>query len=157
RAGLPQCPLRKLQKVVAGGEFRQDSTRQGFLALAGSTEIVLVHDAARPLIDGATLSRCILAARESGGAIAASPASDTLKERMQGLSVRTVDRGQIFQAQTPQAFQVAILKEALDWAAQNHFQGTDEASLVEQLKRPAPIVERPRSNLKVTTPEELVV
>jgi len=154
---LPRFPLRKLKKIVKGGEARQDSTRQGFLNVVPGTDLVLVHDAARPLIDAETIGRCIDAAQDDGAAIAATPASDTLKEVREGRIVGTVDRGKIFQAQTPQAFRFEVLKEALDRAAENNFQGTDEASLVERLGKPVTIVESPRSNLKVTTPEDFAV
>src|SRR4029450_12474807 len=77
---LPTYPLRKLEKVVPGGETRQASMRQGFLSVPPKTELLLVHDGARPLIDGETIDRCIGAALESGAAIAAAPSSDTLKE-----------------------------------------------------------------------------
>ncbi|MDR2947406.1 MAG: 2-C-methyl-D-erythritol 4-phosphate cytidylyltransferase [Candidatus Adiutrix sp.] len=140
----------KVQTVV-GGTTRTESTRRGFAATHGN--IVLIHDGVRPLVETATILAVAKAAREQGSALAAVPVSDTLKETMPGLLVRrTVDRENLWQAQTPQGFQREVLRRALEWA---DGEATDDVALVEKLKLMAAVVPGSRRNLKITAPEDL--
>ncbi|MFO1519879.1 MAG: 2-C-methyl-D-erythritol 4-phosphate cytidylyltransferase [bacterium] len=147
----------KLKGVVRGGQTRQDSTRAGFQKVS-SGGIVLVHDGARPLVSLETIRNCIETAREYGAALAASPASDTIKESDEkGFVSATHDRKKIHQAQTPQAFRFDWLKEALESAYSKGIQATDEAALVEQMGKPVKLVFSEASNIKITHPVDLIV
>lgn len=146
----------KVARVVAGGKERQDSVWAGLLAAAEfQPEIVVVHDGVRPMITPELIAASVMAAREKGGAIVAAKVSDTLKKVSDGEIVATVDRANIWAAQTPQSFQYSIIREAFDKAYRDGFYGTDEASLVERIGKPVSIVEGSRLNVKVTTPPDL--
>jgi 2-C-methyl-D-erythritol 4-phosphate cytidylyltransferase/2-C-methyl-D-erythritol 2,4-cyclodiphosphate synthase len=139
--------------VVGGGARRQDSVRNAFQRVAPGADIVVIHDAARPLVSPAVIDRTVDAAAQSGAAIAAVRAHDTVKRaRPDGVVVETIPRDQIYLAQTPQAFRVAVLRDALRLTDE----ATDEAALAEKAGHPVRVVEGDSRNLKVTTPDDLV-
>lgn len=141
--------------LVPGGGTRADSVRAGLDAL-GDVEIVLVHDAARPLVSRAIIDRCIAMARSGVAAVAGWPATDTLKQVDERRRVvGTPDRARIWQAQTPQSFPLALLRQA--YAAWDGREATDDASLVERVGGTVVMVEGAPTNLKVTRPEDLVL
>lgn len=151
--------LTKVRKIVPGGKERQDSVR---LALAAASprgaEIILVHDAARPFVDRATIDRVLEAAFASGAAVAAVRPKDTLKiEEVPGGTLHTPDRRKCWLAQTPQAFRTEILLDAMERAVSTGFEGTDDVSLVERLGGNVTIVEGSYRNIKITTPEDLEI
>ena len=141
--------------AVAGGDSRSQSVRNA-LAAAGEADAVLVHDAARPLVDADLVERC-LAALDGGvdAVIAAAPVTDTLKEAADGIVVRTLDRSRLWAVQTPQAFRRAALEDALDQPAAILAAATDDAGLVEARGGVVRVVESTPRNLKVTTPTDL--
>lgn len=140
--------------VIAGGTRRQDSVFKCLQALAGDTEIVLVHDGARPLLSAQLIERCYLAAQQHGAAIAAVPVKDTLKRGgASDLVVDTVDREGLWQAQTPQAARLPLLKKGYEAAAGKDV--TDESMLLEHAGIPVTLVMGEETNLKVTRPEDL--
>lgn len=141
-------------KIVKGGATRQESVTCGLAALSPDCEAVLVHDAARPFVNAAILDRLIASLAQKKSCIAAWPVSDTLKASQEGVITHTIDRSSLWAAQTPQAFPVAILKQALSKAAKENFVGTDEASLVERLGVKVHLVIGDARNIKVTTPED---
>ncbi len=157
-------------RLVAGGDRRQDSVANGFDAVSGASDIVLVHDAARPFVDAETIERAILAAAESGAAVVAvqardtvkwSPADDSLRElgSVAGaprLVERTMARESVFLAQTPQAFRRGVLAEAVALGRAGA-EGTDEAALAEQAGHRVRIVAGSARNIKVTTSEDLAM
>jgi 2-C-methyl-D-erythritol 4-phosphate cytidylyltransferase/2-C-methyl-D-erythritol 2,4-cyclodiphosphate synthase len=146
----------KVQAIVAGGERRQDSVGAGLAALPEGVEIVVIHDGARPLAEPELFDRCAAAAAESGAAIAATPVSDTLKRvTKEGAITRTVDRGGLWAAQTPQAFRLALLRRAK--AANPGETVTDEAGLCEAAGVPVSVVPASPANLKVTRAEDIPV
>ena len=148
----------KVLAVVAGGQTRQESVAVGLFALGGEPDdLILVHDAARPLVSAAVITRCIDGARKNGSAVAALPVSDTLKAVDADLTVqRTVDREGLWAMQTPQAFQLAALYEAHSAARDTGWTGTDEAALVEQFgEASVHLVQGDPANLKITRPEDL--
>lgn len=148
--------FKKLSGLVAGGKTRQDSVNNGLRAIPQKSRIVVVHDGVRPLIQESIISKTIEYAKEKGAAITAIPASDTLKQiSTEGHIAKTVERAAIWQAQTPQAFRVELLKKAFAEAERDHFQGTDEAVLVERIAEPVYVVEGSPMNIKVTTPSDL--
>ena len=145
-------------EVVVGGARRQDSVANAFKAISPDTEIVLIHDAARPLVTGELISRTIEAAARHGAAIAAQPVSDTVKRvsRMPaGVAIiETIPRESVFLAQTPQGFRVDVLREAIA-LGESGVEATDEAALAERAGHVVHIVEAPAKNLKITTAEDL--
>jgi len=142
----------KVKAVVRGGTRRQDSVLAGFSRLdRHRTDIVLVHDGARPLVTDALIRRIIREAAAHGAAVPVLPVEDTIKEGANGRIIRTVDRTALFRAQTPQGFAFDLLEEAFRRAAEDGFTGTDDASLVERLTRPVALVDGDPRNIKITT------
>ena len=143
---------------VPGGAQRSHSVRAA-LAAAGDAEVVLVHDAARPLVTPEIARACLAALDASGcdGAIAAAPVTDTIKEGDGEAVVRTLDRSRLWAVQTPQAFRRAALQRALAQDDRVLAGATDDASLVEAAGGTVRLVAAPRENLKVTTPVDLRV
>jgi 2-C-methyl-D-erythritol 4-phosphate cytidylyltransferase len=141
--------------AVEGGESRSQSVRNA-LAAAGDADVVLVHDAARPLLDADLVERC-LEALDGGvdAVIAAAPVTDTLKEAADGIVVRTLDRSRLWAVQTPQAFRRTALEDALDQPAEVLARATDDAGLVEARGGVVRVVESSARNLKVTTATDL--
>jgi 2-C-methyl-D-erythritol 4-phosphate cytidylyltransferase / 2-C-methyl-D-erythritol 2,4-cyclodiphosphate synthase len=147
-------------QIVVGGDRRQDSVANAFRASDPATEIIVVHDAARPFVEADLITRTIAAAVQSGAALAAVASRDTVK-RATPAAPRTVAetlvRDAIFLAQTPQAFRRDVLWRALEGGARNGVDATDEASLVEMLGLPVQLVDGDASNIKITTPDDLVL
>ncbi len=143
---------------TVGGATRQDSVRSGLEALPAETDIVLVHDGARPLVSQDLILRCIAGAREHGAAIAAVAVKDTLK-RVDGRGCirATVDRSGLWQAQTPQAARRELLLRAHQQAAEKGFVGTDEAALLEHAEIPVRVVEGEEQNIKITRPGDMAL
>ena len=149
--------------VVEGGERRQDSVAKAFAAVAPSSQVIVIHDAARPLVSPALIERTVAAAVEHGAAIAALQARDTVKRGDASRIIRgTLPRDEIFLAQTPQAFRVGVLRDALLRAealakagALASTDATDEAMLAEQAGHHVHLVEGDVRNLKITTPDDL--
>ena len=141
-------------RTVDGGETRQESM-QRCLHAAGPVDLVLVHDAARPLLPIAATRQCIEAAAATGAALLAIPAPDTLKRVGDGAVAATIDRSGIWLAQTPQVIRRSVLLQALEHARATGFTGTDDVSLVEHLGAPVAVVPGSPANLKITRPEDL--
>ena len=147
-------------KVVEGGDNRQESVLHGLAALpADADDIVLVHDAVRPLIDPATIDRTIDAVIEFGAAIVGLPAVDTIKQVERtahgALVTSTIPREYVVLAQTPQGFRFGLLQHAFAEAVADGFVGTDEASVVERAGNPVAVVHGSQVNLKITQPGDL--
>ena len=152
------APYRDRLRITAGGATRQDSVQAGLGQLPPEIELVLVHDAARPLVDPATILRCLEGAARFGAVIAAVPVKDTLKRvDHDGLIMATVDRSHLWQAQTPQAAQRHLLEAAFAAAHRTGLVGTDEASLLEAANIPVQVVAGSEGNGKITHPEDLRV
>ena len=148
--------------VVAGGDNRQESVSHALAALAAQPDdIVLVHDAVRPLIDAATIDRTIDAVIEHGAAIVGMPAVDTIKQVERtahgALITSTIPREFIVLAQTPQGFRYSLLQSAFAEAQADGFVGTDEASVVERAGHPVAVVPGSQVNLKITQPGDLAL
>ena len=150
--------LKKVLKVVPGGATRQESVRHGLNEVDKDVEIVVVHDAVRPFITEDRIERSIEAARQHGGAIVAVPMKDTPKQAgPDRLIQRTLDRTELWLAQTPQTFRRALVVEAYQKAAIAHVHATDDAALVERLGHKVAIVEGSWENIKITTPEDMIL
>ena len=148
----------KIYAVTRGGAERQDSVLSGFQeVLPERIDLVLVHDAARPLVSRDLIARIIQAASERGAAVPVISLEDTVK-RIQGDKVlETVNRNELGRVQTPQGFRYPILEAALEKASDDNFYATDEASLVERLGKEVAVVRGESCNIKITTPEDLKV
>jgi 2-C-methyl-D-erythritol 4-phosphate cytidylyltransferase / 2-C-methyl-D-erythritol 2,4-cyclodiphosphate synthase len=166
----PPCLRRPGVRLVPGGDRRQDSVANGFDAVSEASEVVLIHDAARPFVESKTIERAIDAAAESGAAVVAVQARDTVKwspadDSLRGIDAvdqthrvveRTMARESVFLAQTPQAFRRAVLADAVA-LGRGGAEGTDEASLAEQAGHRVRIVTGSVRNMKVTTAEDLAM
>jgi 2-C-methyl-D-erythritol 4-phosphate cytidylyltransferase len=141
-------------RVVAGGEQRQDSVALGLQAVDAHAEVVLVHDAARPFLKASLIRACAQTARLAGGAIACVKVKDSIK-LVEGGQLQGLPREALMAAQTPQAFQAHLLREAHAEAAKRKAYYTDEAGLCEAAGIPAVAVEAYYENFKITTPEDL--
>ena len=161
RAMLERADKRDTLKpwhLVTGGKERQDSVWNGLQASSPEADVVLVHDAARPLIRPDIIMRVIERARCMGGAIAAVPSKDTVKIVDEDHHVTaTPDRRTLWCVQTPQGFRRELLIKANQKAIADHFLGTDDASLVERYGAPVEVVEGGYENIKVTTPGDLII
>jgi 2-C-methyl-D-erythritol 4-phosphate cytidylyltransferase len=150
------APLRKLRAVVPGGLRRQDSVLEGMKPVPdGFDGVVLVHDAARPLVDVALVERVAREAAACGAALPVLPLVDTVKRVRDGAVVETLDRSELAAAQTPQGFRFALLGEAYEAAFRDGVTITDEAMAVERLGAAVRAVPGSPRNRKITTPEDL--
>jgi len=143
--------------LVAGGVHRQDSVGRALEAIKGRPEVVVIHDAARPLVEPELIDRVAEAAQRYGAATAAIPLVDTVKEVQEGWVRRTLDRSLLWAAQTPQAFRYELILEAHREARRRGMLATDDAALVEMLGRGVRVVVGSSRNLKLTVPEDLKV
>lgn len=144
--------------IVVGGSERQYSIANGLKFLPDDAEIVLVHDAARPLISLNVIEDVIDAAEKFGGAIAAVPEKNTIKFiDAENFVTYTPPRSKLVEVQTPQGFRRELLIKAYEQAAQDKFLGTDDSSLVERIGDKIKIVKSDYRNLKITTPEDLKI
>jgi 2-C-methyl-D-erythritol 4-phosphate cytidylyltransferase len=146
--------------LVEGGQHRQESVANALARVtADDDDLVLVHDAVRPLVSEQIIEDVIAAAAHHGGAIAAVPAVDTIKlvdrSAADALITSTVPRERAVLAQTPQGFRLGLLRQAMVAAVQDGFTGTDEASLVERCGHQVAVVMGSPRNFKITTPADL--
>ena len=140
--------------IVEGGPRRQDSVSNAFAAVADRADVVVIHDAARPLVTDAIIRRTVMAAADGGAAIAAVRAHDTVKRAgASGVIAETLARDEIYLAQTPQAFRTSVLRDALASGGD----ATDEATLAERAGYPVQLVEGDARNLKITTADDLAM
>jgi len=149
-------------RVVVGGGTRQESVGKALAQVGENVEIVLVHDAVRPLVTREQTERVLAAAREHGAAIVGIPARDTVKEVKRtsvpgdvALITATIPRERVVLAQTPQAFRAKLLRDAYVLAARDDFNASDEAGLVERLGHDVYVVSGSTRNLKVTRPGDM--
>jgi len=152
----------KVRKLVAGGPTRQDSVKNGLAALAEDgldqpKRPVLIHDGARPLFDSKRLSMLIDIVCQTGACTIGVPVKDTIKNVDNNKITDSPDRNRLWQAQTPQGFQYQVIKEAFDQAAADGFIATDDASLLERLGHPVQMLKGDYRNIKVTTPEDILI
>ncbi|HET7621519.1 MAG TPA: 2-C-methyl-D-erythritol 4-phosphate cytidylyltransferase [Gemmatimonadaceae bacterium] len=151
---LFQCDLDRLL-VSVGGRERGDSVLNGLQDMPPEVKTVVIHDAARPLADSATIERVIAEARQGRGAVAALPVSDTLKEvDDEGRIIRTVDRAKLWRAQTPQAFPRDMIERAYADARKARVSATDDAALCERLGLEVVVVPGSELAMKVTVEED---
>ena len=148
----------KVRDVVAGGRERQDSVRLGLEACrAQADDLVVIHDGVRPLFDGDLLDGVLKAVDVSGSCVVGVPVKDTIKEVEDGFVVATPERKRLWAAQTPQAFRYREIMAAHRLAFEQGYCGTDDASLLEWQGKNVAMIEGSYRNIKITTPEDLLV
>ncbi len=158
KAILAELSLSKPVQLILGGETRQESVYNGLQALPAAAERVLIHDGARCLATPQLLDRCAAALMDCPGLIAAVPVKDTIKVVDEtGIIQDTPDRRQLWAAQTPQGFEVQLLKQCHNQGRDSGWEVTDDAALFERCGLPVRIVEGEETNLKVTTPVDLAI
>jgi 2-C-methyl-D-erythritol 4-phosphate cytidylyltransferase len=158
KAILAELSLSKPVQLILGGETRQESVYNGLQALPAAAELVLIHDGARCLATPQLLDRCAAALLDCPGLIAAVPVKDTIKVvNKTGIIQDTPDRRQLWAAQTPQGFEVQLLKQCHNQGRDSGWEVTDDAALFERCGLPVRIVEGEETNLKVTTPVDLAI
>ena len=144
--------------VLAGGGKRQDSVRNALLHVRDEHGIVVVHDGVRPFVSGEIIIGAVAAAKEYGAVTVGVPINDTVKETdADGWVKKTVARERLWLTQTPQAFRREIIVTAYEKAAADRFYGTDDASLVERTGTPVRMIPGDCRNIKLTTPEDLLL
>ena len=150
--------LRKVARVIPGGATRADSVKRGLMAIRSATaEIVAVHDGVRPFVTVEEIDAVVAAAQTVGAAILVAPVTDTIKQVEDHRVVKTLDRGGLRRALTPQCFRYDVLRQAYQAADVTDPAVTDESVLVEQLGIPVSFVEGNSRNIKITTVEDLAV
>ncbi|WKY47314.1 2-C-methyl-D-erythritol 4-phosphate cytidylyltransferase [Eubacteriaceae bacterium ES3] len=145
-------------KMIQGGETRQESVYKGILASSEKADLVMVHDGARPLVQEKMIFESILETMEFGATTVGVPSKNTIKViDEKGMVVSTPKRETLVEIQTPQTFLADLLRKAHEKAIKDDFSGTDDASLVEALPHPVKIVTGHYTNIKITTPEDLII
>jgi 2-C-methyl-D-erythritol 4-phosphate cytidylyltransferase len=157
RAEVAAAGLSMPVKITVGGIERQDSVRIALELTSAESDLVIVHDAARPLATAVIFEACLTAASRAGAAIAAIPVSDTLKRVADSTITATIARAGLWQAQTPQAFRRAVLVSAHQRAVREKVAATDDADLVERTGARVEVVEASTTNIKITTPADLAI
>jgi 2-C-methyl-D-erythritol 4-phosphate cytidylyltransferase len=153
---IPAANMKTEAILVAGGKRRQDSVYNSLKNIETDDSIVLIHDGVRPFVNPEHLVACIKGAQKHGACILGIPAFDTIKHvNAKNEIVGTEKRDSIWLAQTPQAFQLELIKKAHEIAIQEGFTGTDDASLVERLGGIVKIIPGSRNNIKITNQEDL--
>ena len=153
---VPMYGLKKISQVVGGGRRRQDSVLNGIQATNPTSDIVVVHDAARPFVTERMIADVVETAQKHGAAIVAIPVRDTVKRvNVDGFVKETLSREELWVAQTPQAFRRDILLRAHEQGATDGVDATDDAFLVERMGLSVSIIQGSPDNIKVTNPEDL--
>jgi len=143
-------------RIVEGGDSRQQSVENALATIDPDTDLVAVHDAVRPFIDGATIEKVIAEAAETGAAIVGIVPVDTVKQVHRNKIRATLNRDRLMLAQTPQVFRYGLLVKAFEQARTDGFSGTDESSLVERLEQvEVSVVLGSDRNIKITRPSDM--
>ena len=155
--------FKKIKNIVDGGIERQDSVYNGLMAIKNlsnnidNEDIIIVHNGSNPLVKEDEINECIENTKQYGAAVVGFPVKDTLKEAKEGIIIKTVDRTNLWQMQTPQAIKHGLFLRAFENAKNKNLKFTDDASLVEALGQKVKIIKCSNENIKITTPEDLVI
>lgn len=152
---LKQERFRKVDQVTFGGETRSQSVLAGLRMCKRTSDLVAIHDAARPLVSPSDIDRVVAAAAAGEAAILAVPASDAIKQTSGGVIRTTIDRAGLYYAQTPQVFAIDVIRRAHEQSGERSF--ADDAALVEETGVRVQIVEPTAPNIKVTRPEDMAL
>ncbi len=157
REVIEKFNLKKVKELIPGGEERQDSVYNALKAISKGFDIVIIHDSVRPFVTKEMVKKAIKETKNHQAAVVAIPMKDTIKEMKNGFVRRTLDRNSLWAIQTPQVFSYDLILEAYEKAYKKKTKATDDASLVENLGHPVKVVEGSPDNLKITTPEDLIL
>tara|TARA_A100001015_G_scaffold272511_1_gene327138 strand:- start:1373 stop:2041 length:669 start_codon:yes stop_codon:yes gene_type:complete len=148
--------IKKAKKilVISGGLRRQDSVKNGVLSASDKSQLVCIHDGARPFVSEKLIKQSIIACSNNDGAIVANPNFDTLKICKRGYVEKTLDRNNVWMAQTPQVFWKVKLLDAIDIAEKKNMELTDESSLMESLGYKVSVIQGDYNNFKITSLED---
>lgn len=150
--------IEKVRQIIAGGAERQNSVLNGLRALdCDDDDVVLIHDGVRPFVPLSVVQHSIDMAREHDGALVAVPVKDTVKIVKNAFVTATPARNSLWLAQTPQSFRYKIIRAAHERAEAEGFSGTDDASLLERIGQKVHVVIGDYRNIKITTPEDLIL
>ena len=149
--------LTKVRKIVVGGETRSASVLAGIREADPSSELIAVHDGDRPLVTVDIINTAIEKAAERGAVAPAVPVKDTIKRAVDGVVVGALSRSELYAVQTPQVFEHGLILGALEKAAEDRVELTDDCSAVERIGMPVFLTEGSYDNIKLTTPEDLAV
>ena len=152
-----EAALTKVRKIVVGGETRSASVLAGLREADPASELIAIHDGARPLVTVDIIDAAIEKAAERGAAAPAVPVKDTVKRAVNGLVTGALDRSELYAVQTPQVFEHGLILGALEKAVSDRVELTDDCSAVERIGMPVCLTEGSYDNLKITTPEDLAV
>lgn len=148
----------KVSQIIPGGKRRQESVKNGIDALPRDAEVVVIHDGVRPFIKREMIEESVQSAIRFGAVVFGMPAKDTIKMvHPDGTVAKTLDRESLWQIQTPQTFRTQVIKEAYLKATEEGFIGTDDASLVERIGVKVHVLPGTYTNIKITTPEDLLL
>ncbi|HMJ90785.1 MAG TPA: 2-C-methyl-D-erythritol 4-phosphate cytidylyltransferase [Candidatus Acidoferrum sp.] len=148
--------FKKPNRFAEGGAERQGSVWNGLNALSAMSQIVAIHDGARPCVSPGLIAACVRGAKEFGAAVAAQRVTDTIKESEDGLAIsRTMDRSKLWSVQTPQCFHVDVIRKAISTARDRGLNLTDDTAACELISQPVRLVEGREPNPKVTRPADL--
>lgn len=143
-------------RLQIGGATRQQSVQRGLQAITRETEIVVIHDGARPFVSAALIDRCVESAAEKGAVVVGLPVRDTIKVVGEGQWIQTTpDRRTLWEIQTPQVFQKDLIVAAHARAEGDGIEATDDAMVVERFGKPVFVIEGEKTNLKITLPEDI--
>lgn len=151
-----EAGLDKVRKVVRGGETRTHSARLGTLEADRDTQLIAIHDGARPFVSRQVISDVVRKAAQTGAAAPAVPVKDTIKEAEGELVERTLDRSRLYAVQTPQVFEASLIRAALQKALEDGAALTDDCAAVERLGMRVSLTPGDERNIKLTTPADLL-
>lgn len=149
--------ITKIKRIAPGGKERQDSVFNCLTLIQDKAALVLVHDGVRPLIEPSVIKTVLQQLNGCDGVVVGVPLKDTVKEVTDGIVRNTPERNKLWAIQTPQAFHFRTLYTAYEKAAADSFYATDDSALVERYGGKIKVVQGPYTNIKVTTPEDLLV
>lgn len=156
---IERYQFKKVKRVVAGGKERQDSVYNGLIAVSAETSYVMIHDGARPFISEVIIKKALQETKDYKATIVAMPVKDTIKlvDKEQGVVEETPDREKLWMVQTPQTFDKELLLNAYKQAEERQLQVTDDSMIVEAYGHKVHVVLGEYTNIKITTPEDLVI
>lgn len=148
----------KVKKIIEGGSQRKDSVLKGLEAVDEDCSVVVVHDGVRPCVTSEIFAKTIRSAEQHGSGVAAVKVTDTVKESGRGVTIsNTIDRTKLWLAQTPQAFDIKLLKKAFEIVRKKKLSITDESAAVELVAKTVRLVPSSSANIKITTPDDLIL
>ncbi len=147
--------FQKIKKIIPGGSSRQESVYKGFLETSSDSDYIIIHDGARPLLKKEKIEEFIKALQNQEALVMAVPEKNTIKKVKDSFIIHTINREDVWEIQTPQAFSREVLRQAFIKVAGNYHLYTDDSSMVEELKVPVKIFPGDYLNIKITVPEDL--